>query len=149
MPKVAHPRNKREHTGRIGVDETEVDEWLLNQSYQSTTQTGPSTGAEMEVPIFSGMMREREMSVMVSALTHVVSGKVPGGLMDDGLGLTPSVASTSGASYSSGSSYIGVEQKREREVEGGDGGEFCEPATSRFRAFGDFTHGGSSSGPRG
>nr|UDM84173.1 ERF transcription factor [Juglans regia] len=146
MPKVAHPRNKREHTGRIGVDETEVDEWLLN--YQ-TTQTGPSTGAEMEVPMFSGMMREREMSMMVSALTHVVSGKVPGGLMDDhGLGLTPSVASTSGASYSSGSSYIGVEQKREREVEGGDGGEFCEPATSRFRAFGDYTHGGSSSGPR-
>lgn len=148
MPKVAPPRNKREHTRRVGVDETEVDEWLLNQSYQ-TTQTGPSTGAEMEVPMFSGMMREMEMSVMVSALTHVVSGKVPGGLMDDGLGLTPSLASTSGASYSSGSSYIGVEQKRGREVEGGDGGEFCEPATSRFRASGDFTHGGSSSGLRG
>ncbi|KAG6721749.1 hypothetical protein I3842_03G127100 [Carya illinoinensis] len=147
MPKVAPPRNKREHTRRVGVDETEVDEWLLNQSYQ-TTQTGPSTGAEMEVPMFSGMMREMEMSVMVSALTHVVSGKVPGGLMDDGLGLTPSLASTSGASYSSGSSYIGVEQKRGREVEGGDGGEFCEPATSRFRASGDFTHGGSSSGLR-
>lgn len=144
MPKVAHPRDQREHTtSRVDVDdEREVDEWLLYQP-QQRSQSGSADPAMMAM--FSGLGREREMSAMVSALTHVVSGEVPGSLVDD-LGLTTGVASVSGISSSSSSSYVGVGQKRGREEEGG---ELYKPDARRSRAFGDFTSAGSSAGVTG
>jgi hypothetical protein len=93
MPKtkVANPRDKRElHISR-GVEEVDADheEWLLYQQQQQPhTQSG-------RVPMLSGLNREREMSAMVSALTHVVSGEVPFGFVDES-DLTQSLASGSG-----------------------------------------------------
>lgn len=144
MPKVANPRDKRELTTRAEGDEIrEVDEWLFYRPYQ-TTQSGSTSGGAPAM--LSVLNREREMSAMVSALTHVVSGEVA-----DESDLTPSVPSPpSGTSYSSSSPLVEVGRKREREDEGG-GGELREPVTKLCTAFGDFTHGGSgsSSGVRG
>ena len=137
MPKtkVANPRDKRElHISR-GVEEVDADheEWLLYQQQQQPhTQSG-------RVPMLSGLNREREMSAMVSALTHVVSGEVPFGFVDES-DLTQSLASGSGSGSGSGSS-IGVGHKRGRQEEA--------PSTRLSRAFDDFTLEGSSSSIRG
>ncbi|XP_038707110.1 ethylene-responsive transcription factor ABR1 isoform X2 [Tripterygium wilfordii] len=77
--------------------------------------------------VFSELGREREMSVMVSALTHVVAGDVPG-------------ESDIGSTSSDGSD---VGEKRGREEEGGVGGAEMSRMMSRLsRVSGD---GGSSS----
>jgi hypothetical protein len=128
MPKtkVANQRDKRELHITRGVEEVDADhgEWLLYQQQQQQphTQIG-------RVPILSGLNREREMSAMVSALTHVVSGEVPFGFVDES-DLTQSLASGSGSSCTS-SSYIGVGHKRGRQEEA--------PSTRLSRAFDDFT----------
>jgi hypothetical protein len=147
MSKVANPRDEGERTTRRveGDEIREVDEWLFYRPYQ-TTQSGSSSSSAAPA-MLSVLNREREMSAMVSALKHVVSGEVA-----DVSDLTPpSVPSPpSGTSYSSGSPFVEVGRKREREDVGG-GGELREPVTTLCTAFGDFTHGGSgsSSGVRG
>ncbi|CAK7337826.1 unnamed protein product [Dovyalis caffra] len=83
--------------------------------------------------MLSGLSREREMSAMVTALTHVVAGNVP---TDDSDSLT-------GVSNNQGDCiHGGLSVKREREEEGGGSGRLCRP----FRN--DFLHGGSSSAGR-
>ncbi|GMY11206.1 ethylene-responsive transcription factor ERF110-like [Fagus crenata] len=136
MPKtkVANPRDKRELHIPRGVEEVDADqeEWLLYQQQQQPhTQSG-------RVPMLSGLNRQREMSAMVSALTHVVSGEVPFGFVDES-DLTQSLASGSG-SGSGSSSSIGVGHKRGRQEEA--------PSTRLSRAFDDFTLEGSSSSIR-
>ncbi|KAF5458023.1 hypothetical protein F2P56_022088 [Juglans regia] len=141
MPKVAE---KRERT-RVGeVEETQqVDELLFyepNYQYPTTTES-----AAILVPMLSEVSREKEMSAMVSALTHVVSGgdQVPVGLIRDEYcsGLNPNVSDSPYSWH-----IDGVGQKRGRDQEEGGGvGELCEQVSRRFRAFGDFTHGGGSS----
>lgn len=126
------------------ADEREVDEWLLYQpyNYNQTTQSG-STSSGKAPAMLSVLNREREMSMMVSALTHVVSGDA--GVESD---LAPSVPSPpSGSTYSSGSPYVEPGRKREREEEDG-GGELRQPVTNLCTASGDLTRGGFSSGLR-
>lgn len=137
MPKVANPRDERGLNTNEGADNIDHDEWFL---YQPHTQGGATTRT---LPTFSGLMsRETEMSAMVSALTHVVSGDVPFGLVDDQSYFTPTLASPSDSA--SGSSYIGVGQKRGRDEEGGK--DLREPLTRLSRDFRDFKLEGSSSG---
>ena len=139
MPKVANPRDKRELHRDEGADNIDHDEWFL---YQPHTQSGSvGLGATTRtLPMFSGLMnRETEMSAMVSALTHVVSGDVPFGLVDESH-FTSTLASASDSA--SGSSYIGVGQKRGRDEDGGK--DLREPFTRLSRAFGDFKLEGSS-----
>ncbi|XP_050292482.1 ethylene-responsive transcription factor ERF110-like [Quercus robur] len=139
MPKVANPRDKRELHTDEGADNIDHDEWFL---YQPHTQSGSvGLGATTRtLPMFSGLMnRETEMSAMVSALTHVVSGDVPFGLVDESH-FTSTLASASDSA--SGSSYIGVGQKRGRDEDGGK--DLREPFTRLSRAFGDFKLEGSS-----
>ncbi|KAL4644099.1 hypothetical protein ACB092_02G139500 [Castanea dentata] len=140
MPKVANPRDKRGLNPNEGADNINHDEWFL---YQPHTQGGSvGLGATTRtLPMFSGLMsRETEMSAMVSALTHVVSGDVPFGLVDDQSYFTPTLASPSDSA--SGSSYTGVGQKRGRDEEGGK--DLREPLTRLSRDFGDFKLEGSS-----
>ncbi|KAF9678762.1 hypothetical protein SADUNF_Sadunf07G0069300 [Salix dunnii] len=81
--------------------------------------------------------REREMSIMVTALTHVVAGNVTA---DDSDSLT-AVSNNQGDCV-----HGGLSAKREREEDGG-GSEVDEGLR---RAFGDdFLHGGSPSAGRG
>ncbi|KAG2711677.1 hypothetical protein I3843_04G081500 [Carya illinoinensis] len=143
MPKLA---DKRDGTGDGAVEETElhVDEWLFyepNYQYPTTTESAAILG-----PMLSEVSREKETSAMVSALTHVVSGgdQFPVGLIRDeySSGLNPSVSDSPYSLH-----IDGVGQKRGQEEEGGGGGGelSCEPVVRRFRASGDFTHGGGSS----
>ncbi|KAJ6366028.1 hypothetical protein OIU77_002575 [Salix suchowensis] len=88
--------------------------------------------------MLSESSREREMSIMVAALTHVVAGNVPA---DDSDSLT-AVSNSQGECF-----HGGLSAKREREEEDGGGGEVDK---GLCRAFGDdFLHGGSSSAGRG
>ncbi|KAJ6740695.1 DNA-BINDING DOMAIN [Salix purpurea] len=88
--------------------------------------------------MLSESSREREMSIMVAALTHVVAGNVPA---DDSDSLT-AVSNNQGDCVRGG-----LSAKREREEEDGGGGEVDK---GLCRAFGDdFLHGGSSSAGRG
>jgi hypothetical protein len=81
--------------------------------------------------------REREMSIMVTALTRVVAGNVPA---DD------SDSSTAFSNNQGDCIHGGLSAKREREEEGG-----CSEENERLcRAFGDgFLHGDDSSAGRG
>ncbi|KAL5751930.1 hypothetical protein ACOSP7_022103 [Xanthoceras sorbifolium] len=82
--------------------------------------------------MFSRVMREREMLVMVSALTHVVAGDVPDQYHHDGGG-------------SGGGSGGG--QKRGREMESSGDSPDAGLLVSRLsREFGDFSHGGGGGG---
>lgn len=65
--KVANPVEK----GKNEVEKKELfDEGVNNMNMNMNNSTALSK-------LFPGMNREREMSAMVSALTHVVSGEVP------------------------------------------------------------------------
>ncbi|KAL2339422.1 hypothetical protein Fmac_007362 [Flemingia macrophylla] len=61
--------------------------------------------------LLPGLNREREMSAMVSALTHVVSGEVPS-LVDYQLLVAPNMPSSSS---SSSSHYVSTSNKRSRD----------------------------------
>lgn len=104
---------------------------------------GAGTVAEMR-PVFSGHSREVETSVMVSALTRVVSGEVTQDLVSQ------SVVSGGGGggSSSSSASMRGIGEKRGREEE--DSGSFSEIVFARAStAYGEFPVGGSSSSLKG
>ncbi|XP_039053471.1 ethylene-responsive transcription factor ERF110-like [Hibiscus syriacus] len=96
--------------------------------------------AEEEAPLMlSDVRREREMSAMVSALTHVVAGDVPA---DD--------EENSGNENSDGFGSSNIGQKRGREeLEGGvtgcGGGMAVESVTKISTQFGNFARGVSSS----
>ncbi|KAF7134916.1 hypothetical protein RHSIM_Rhsim08G0004400 [Rhododendron simsii] len=98
---------------------------------------GAGTAAEMG-PVFSEHSREVETSVMVSALTRVVSGEVTQDLVSQ------SVVSGGGGSSSSSASMRGVGEKRGRH-EDEDSGSFSEIFARASTAYEDFPVGGSSS----
>ncbi|KAF5751822.1 ethylene-responsive transcription factor ABR1-like isoform X2 [Tripterygium wilfordii] len=98
-----------------------IDGWVLMESNNQRRQQGW---------VFSDLGREREMSVMVSALTQVAAGDVPG---ETDIGLTSSEGS-------------GVGEKRGREDEGGVGGAEMSRMISRLSTV--FGGGSSSSAVR-
>ncbi|KAL9356644.1 hypothetical protein Peur_049897 [Populus x canadensis] len=93
---------------------------------------------EWPLPVMlSGLNREREMSVMVTALTHVVAGKVPA---DDSDCISEAFPNNQDSC-----AHGDLSAKREREEGGGGSEEYKRHG----RAFGDdFLHGGSSSAGR-
>ncbi|KAL6225353.1 hypothetical protein ACLB2K_004203 [Fragaria x ananassa] len=113
-----------------------IEEWLLFEPLLFSQQQRRGSGGGGGIVASSSMLlrldREREMSAMVSALTHVVTGEEQTHEVD-GLNSSPG----------------GVGSKRGREDDGGGGGgggEHVTESVSRLcRAFGDFPQQGSSS----
>nr|QNI23904.1 AP2/ERF transcription factor [Camptotheca acuminata] len=107
---------------------------------------------ELGVVKMSGYNREREMSAMVSALTHVVAGdeedlvnyRDEGDIIGAGTVASNIVASYSGACTTTTIAAV-VGQKRGREDEEGDDGQFSESVSRVTRAYADISLGGSSS----
>lgn len=125
--KVANPRNNGDiKPPRVAAVERESGRG--GHAYLEESVLGP---------MFPGHNREEEMSVMVSALTHVVSGEVSNW--------------RAGGDLSSSGGDVGA--KRGRQEEGGrssSGGEqFSESSSRVCRAYSDFSPGGSSSNIRG
>ena len=88
--------------------------------------------------MLSGLNREREMSVMVNALTRVVAGNEPADDSD--------CISEAAQNNQDNCAHGDLSAKREREEGGGGSEEYKRHG----RAFGDdFLHGGSSSAGRG
>ncbi|KAF9602888.1 hypothetical protein IFM89_032628 [Coptis chinensis] len=157
--KVANQGDKTDQFGRCSVeDEEKNEEASQSQEQFLAPQQQPSMFTSYD------QNRSREMSAMVSALTHVVSGEGSGnewgyGGFDFGgsVSRTSSVSlsspssssfslpSPSSSSYSTSSSSWGG-QKRGREEE--SGGQLNESVLRMYRNFGDFrtSHGESSSG---
>lgn len=154
--KVAHPSRDRDDQ-RAAVagqgNETDdqrdlIEEWLLfepvlfsqqHQQPQQQQRRGGGGGGEGIVAASTQMLfrldREREMSAMVSALTHVVAGEEQTRL-DEINGLDSSAGS---------GSWGGVGNKRGRE-EGGGGGQMSSESVTRLcRAFGEFPQQNTSS----
>ncbi|KAJ4951333.1 hypothetical protein NE237_028165 [Protea cynaroides] len=121
--KVADPRDLSEY-GRYLMrnDERNPDD--------SSSQPLPPPSLQ---PMFSDYNRQREMSAMVSALTHVVSGDMSSEYMYDfgtGVAASPSYIT------SSSSSSLGGGQKRGREEE--TSVQYPESATRNYRVESSF-----------
>lgn len=152
--KVANPSSDRDHErapaagqGNETDDQRDlIEEWLLfepllfSQQHQQPQQQQRRGGGGGGIVALSTQMllpldREREMSAMVSALTHVVAGEEQTRLDE---------INYSDSSAGSGSSG-GVGNKRERE-EGGSGGQTSSESVTRLcRAFCEFPQQGTSS----
>ncbi|CAI0625913.1 unnamed protein product [Linum tenue] len=126
-----------------------------NPNQQQAAGPGDQGNLMMKIDAPSGHRSARDMSAMVSALTHVVSGT---GRWGSGGGIAatasspppPQVSSTSsGVSAGSGSSagvWTAVGQKREREDETASVAQLMEQRERKFRGFGrDLIRGGDSS----
>ncbi|KAK9272622.1 hypothetical protein L1049_002998 [Liquidambar formosana] len=153
MFKVA---NQRDSGGYVrfpssGGDRDYTDEGISQGLIESRRQETGEGGSVM----FSGYSSEREMSAMVLALTHVVSGEASQELVNvhqpnmneiDG-SVVSNVASDSGSGASNiiGDSHSwGLGHKRGRADD--NGGEFSDLIARVRRALGDSEHVGSSSG---
>lgn len=141
--KVANPSRDRDddRTAAAGqgneTPQTEeqrdlIEEWLLFEPLLFSQQQRRGSGGGGGIVASSSMLlrldREREMSAMVSALTHVVTGEEQTHEVD-GLNSSPG----------------GVGSKRGREDDGGGGEHVTESVSRLCRAFGDFPQQGSSS----
>ena len=124
------------------------NQWLLmHQPMMMREEGSPSS-------MLSEVSREREMSVMVSALTHVVAGDVPDQELQGNENLDGFGSSIGNNNITSSCGFGGQKRGREEE-EGGGGGEgrmAVESVTKLCTPFGNFPHGGggsSSAGVRG
>ncbi|GMI86648.1 hypothetical protein HRI_002334100 [Hibiscus trionum] len=122
----------------------------MSQLMMMGEQGSSYPAAEASSLMLSGLCREREMSVMVSALTHVVAGDVPAAADDeevsgnenwDGFGSSNIGRWSNGVDSPARLSG----QKRGREEEEGGGGMAVESVAKLCTQFGNFPHGGSSS----
>lgn len=133
LSKVANPRDTGEYVRFPATDEggrTQQQAQLRGEMHQLADPI-MSPEAAAAAPVFLGYSQSREMSAMVSALTHVVSGQRSadwgyyGNRPDLSGGATPSVVGGSAinssnspsSAYSSSSSGSGAGQKRRREEE--------------------------------
>lgn len=109
--------------------ENSEEEWVFHRNPllmrpENQLQTVPA------IPMLSGLCREREMSAIVSALTHVVTGEVP-----DSADYFLTLSNESNSSSSSSAGAAGA-AKRAREEEG------CQDFARLCRPFGDeFSYG--------
>lgn len=110
-------------------------EEMLRQQIQQETEYLMSSSA---TPMFSGYSQTREMSAMVTALTHVVSGRRQGELT-----YRPEITTSfGGGSPSSSSSGSWAGQKRRRDQEESVAAEQVQRV---YGGFGEFRSGESSS----
>ncbi|KAE8691228.1 ERF110 protein [Hibiscus syriacus] len=114
--------NKKEKVP-AGVDDVDQDlQWLFTHR--------PMFGEEgSSMSMLSEISREREMSAMVSALTHVVTGNIPELPPNEKFGDFGSNTIGDGDTNISPSSGIGG-KKREREEQEGDGGGMAVEANA-------------------
>ncbi|XVF15009.1 hypothetical protein REPUB_Repub09cG0112200 [Reevesia pubescens] len=133
--------NKKENNrGARVVDQD--NQWLLMQQPMASSSS-----------MLSEVSREREMSAMVSALTHVVAGDVPndqellGNENLDGFG-----SSIGDNNITSSWGFVGQKRGREEEeggASGGGGGMAVESVSKLCTEFGNFPHGGGGSSSAG
>ncbi|OMO55902.1 hypothetical protein CCACVL1_26913 [Corchorus capsularis] len=159
MCEIKKVANKKEQRGGISSRVLEQDnQWLL--MYQPLIMRSEEESSSSSAPSSSSMMlsearRGREMSAMVSALTHVVAGDVPDHQEADGFGSFMSNYNNLNVSSSLG--YGGQKRGREEEEGGGGsggaggGGMAVESVSKLCTQFGNFPHAagrpvGSSSG---
>ncbi|XWS44807.1 hypothetical protein CRYUN_Cryun15aG0080100 [Craigia yunnanensis] len=143
IKKVANKKERVVENSRGGVVDQD-NQWLLMYQPMMMREEGSSSSMLSEVS------REREISAMVSALTHVVAGDVP----DQEL---PGNENSDGFGSSIGNNNItssrGFGQKRGRDEQegsgGGGGGMAVESVTKLSTQFGKFPHGGDGSSSAG
>ncbi|XLT40284.1 hypothetical protein HN873_071576 [Arachis hypogaea] len=106
IEKVANPQEKGNKV--VEKRELELDERINNNN---------STLSSSMHMIFPGLNREEEMSAMVSALTHVVSGEVPTGADDDYSLPTSNMAygSSTFSNYVVGSGSSSIKRTRQQD----------------------------------
>ena len=106
IAKVANPQEKGNKV--VEKRELELDERINNNN---------STLSSSMHMIFPGLNREEEMSAMVSALTHVVSGEVPTGADDDYSLPTSNMAygSSTFSNYVVGSGSSSIKRTRQQD----------------------------------
>ncbi|XWS41432.1 hypothetical protein CRYUN_Cryun17cG0081000 [Craigia yunnanensis] len=145
IKKVANKKERVVENSRGGVVDQD-NQWLLMYQPMIMREEGLSSSS-----ILSEVSREREMSAMVSALTHVVSGDVPDQELPGNENLDGFGSSTIGYNNITSSWGFG-RQKREREREeeeggasGGGGGMAIESVTKHCSQFGNFPQGGGGS----
>ncbi|KAK6238127.1 hypothetical protein QUC31_003596 [Theobroma cacao] len=142
IKKVANKKGKVETSGGSVVDQD--NQWLLVYQPHMMREEGSSS-------MLSEDRREREMSAMVSALTHVVAGDVPDDQELAGDGNSDGFDSSIGNYINTTSSWGFGGQKRGREGEGGGGGGggggamAVESVSKLCSQFGNFPHGGRGS----
>ena len=143
IKKVSNMKEKIVDNSRGGVVHQDNQWLLMHQPMMMREEGSPSS-------MLSEVSREREMSVMVSALTHVVAGDVPdqelqGNENLDGFG--------SSIGNNNITSSWGFGQKRGREEQeggdGGGGGMAVESVTNLCTQLGKFPHGGDGSSSAG
>ncbi|XVE86621.1 hypothetical protein DITRI_Ditri18aG0048700 [Diplodiscus trichospermus] len=150
ITKVANKKERVVENSRGGVGD-QYNQWFLMHQPTLMREEGLSSSS-----MLSRVGREREMSAMVSALTHVVAGDVPdhdlsGNENLDGFG-------SSSIADNSLTSSLGLGgQKRAREEEeggpsdggGGGGGMAVESVSKLCTQFGNLPHGGAGSSSAG
>ncbi|KAK9272057.1 hypothetical protein L1049_002426 [Liquidambar formosana] len=153
--------NQRDSSGyvrfpRSSNDDRDTHNEGFFQQLLESQQRETSTMGHQQHAMFLGDVRERErerereISAMVLALTRVVSGEANGeeGLVyDHQPNDIDGSASAATSNIASSYSWDGHGQKRGRGAdESSTGGQSSESAAAKIcRAFGDFSHGGSSS----
>lgn len=128
---MANPRGYGDY---VRFPATEDDEEGGASSQQALPQVTTAAAMGEEVAMFAGLSRSREMTAMVTALTHVVSGqRQDRGETTTSFGNSPPPPSSV---YSSSSSGLWGGLKREREEESGS--QYFEPRFQRvYTGFGD------------
>ncbi|KAA8546587.1 hypothetical protein F0562_002674 [Nyssa sinensis] len=144
--KVANPRDSGDYARFPAADTPdEGDPSQHNQSQEQMQQADALMSSAAAASMLTGYSQSREMSAMVSALTHVVSGQRTGAVTSvaGGSGIYSSNSPSSAYSSSSTGSWAG--QKRGREEESVT--QFPEQNQRFYRGFSDFrgSHGESSS----
>ena len=150
IKKVPNKKQRLGENSRGGVVDQD-NQWLL--MYQPLMIDEGSSSSSM----LSEVSREREMSAMVSALTHVVAGDVPDHELPGNENLDGFGSSTIGDNNITSSCGFGGQKRGREEEEGGGGGGgegrmAVESVTKLCTPFGNFPHGGggsSSAGVRG
>ncbi|XP_021273745.1 ethylene-responsive transcription factor ABR1 [Herrania umbratica] len=140
IKKVANKKGKVEISRGSVVDQD--NQWLLMYQPHMMREEGSSS-------MLSEDRREREMSAMVSALTHVVAGDVPDDQELAGDGNSDGCDSSIGNYINTTSSWGFGGQKRGREEEGAGGAMAVESVSKLCSQFGKFPHGGRGSSSAG
>ncbi|XVE83273.1 hypothetical protein DITRI_Ditri16bG0074600 [Diplodiscus trichospermus] len=152
IKKVANKKDRVIQNSGGGAIEQDNQWLLMYQPMLMMREEGSSSSSSM----LSGVSKEREMSAMVSALTHVIAGDVPdheelpagNDQKLDGFGSSIDNNNII-SSWGCGGQKRGREEKEEKEEEeggtGDGGGMAVEFVTKLCTQFDDFQHGGGSS----
>ncbi|XP_050225455.1 ethylene-responsive transcription factor ABR1-like [Mercurialis annua] len=140
--KVANQRSEQEAYIRYPANSGDGDDNNTTSNNQEQFSQSYFLNQQRQPQMFPGYGSTREMSAMVSALTHVVSGPQRGGEWGYGLDSSTSFASSSSSplsAYSTSGSGYWAGQKRGREEDEVGAAQLIESVPRVYRGFGDFT----------